>query len=72
MFKRKTLFIVGAGASAEFGLPVGSGLAAKIAHMMDVRFEFGYRPIGEGDMDLYEQLTNGRRQNVGNFTTPQC
>lgn len=30
MFKRKTVFVVGAGASAEFKLPVGSGLAKKI------------------------------------------
>lgn len=29
-FRKKTTFVVGAGASAEFGLPVGTGLAAEI------------------------------------------
>lgn len=29
-FREKTTFVIGAGASAEFGLPVGSGLAAEI------------------------------------------
>jgi hypothetical protein len=37
MFKRKTLFILGAGASAEVDLPVGTQLAKIIASMLDVR-----------------------------------
>jgi hypothetical protein len=67
VFKRRTVFIVGAGASAEFGLPVGGGLAQKIARMMDIRFEYGTKPIGEGDMQLYTQLTNGMRDHVREF-----
>ncbi len=57
MFKRKTLFVVGAGASAEYGLPPGKLLATKISTKMDIRFEFANRPIGNGDMDIYIQLT---------------
>jgi hypothetical protein len=30
MFRRKTIFVVGAGASAELDLPVGSELAKRI------------------------------------------
>jgi hypothetical protein len=37
MFKCKTLFILGAGASAEVDLPVGTQLAKIIASMLDVR-----------------------------------
>jgi hypothetical protein len=44
MFRRKTLFIVGAGASAEFDLPLG------------IRFERGFNFIGSGDQRLYDQL----------------
>jgi hypothetical protein len=36
MFKRKTLFILGAGASAEVGLPVGTKLAKSIASLLNV------------------------------------
>jgi hypothetical protein len=55
MFKRKTLFVVGAGASAEVGLPVGSGLADQIARKLNIRF----RPDGgidTGDQELYDQV----------------
>jgi hypothetical protein len=37
MFKHRTLFIVGAGASAELGLPVGGTLASKIAELLETR-----------------------------------
>ena len=56
MFPRKTLFILGAGASTEIGLPLGGGLASVIASKMDVRFEMGHRPIGTGDFDLYSRI----------------
>jgi hypothetical protein len=36
MFKRRTLFILGAGASAEVGLPVGTKLAKAIANLLNV------------------------------------
>jgi hypothetical protein len=58
MFKHRTVFIVGAGAGEELGLPVGRKLANKIRTMMDVRFERGFEPIGEGDYGLYSQLSH--------------
>ena len=59
MFKKNTLFILGAGASAEFGLTDGIELASRIGAKMDVRFEDWYKPIGTGDHRLYETLQNG-------------
>lgn len=56
MFNRRTLFVVGAGASAEVGLPVGTKLASTIATMLDIRFdEFGQRRVS-GDADLFSQF----------------
>jgi hypothetical protein len=63
MFRRKTLFVVGAGASAEFGLPLGSLLARQITNKMDIRFERGVEFVGSGDQRLYEQLIQSRRGN---------
>jgi len=55
MFKRRTLFILGAGSSAEVGLPVGTQLADTIAKKLDVRYDH-LRPIGEGDLTLFESV----------------
>jgi len=43
MFERQTLIVVGAGASSEVGLPVGAELKRRIADLLDIRFEDGYR-----------------------------
>ena len=37
MFKTQTVFVVGAGASSEFGLPLGSGLALNIVENLSIR-----------------------------------
>lgn len=58
--KRRTVFILGAGASKEFGLPLGSDLQLKISKMMDMRFE--YRTQKSGDTQIY----NLARQFFGN------
>jgi hypothetical protein len=55
MFKRKTLFVLGAGASAEVNLPVGAQLSKIIGRMLDIRYE-NRIPIGSGDFELYEQF----------------
>ncbi len=52
MFKDKTVFVVGAGASAEFDLPVGSDLASKIASLMS--FTFDYKGLENGDHVILE------------------
>jgi len=47
----QTVFVLGAGASKEFGLPLGSDLQLTIADMMDMRFE--YRDQKSGDPQIY-------------------
>lgn len=65
MFKRKTLFIVGAGASAEVDFPVGTQLARRIGAKMDI--EFGNNPIGSGDYNLFSHVVHSRRQEANEF-----
>jgi hypothetical protein len=55
MFKSRTVFVVGAGASNEVGLPVGSELRDKIAQKVNISFEKNGTPIN-GDHLLYEQV----------------
>src|SRR5262245_57542146 len=67
MFKNRTLFVIGAGASDEAGLPIGSALAEKIANTL--RFEFSeFGDWGSSDARLYRFMqeatankTNGMR-----------
>jgi len=60
MFKRKTLFVLGAGASYEVGLPVGVTLARTISHMLDVDPS---SPVG----GLLGQLYNQRRLSSNDY-----
>lgn len=53
MFKSKTVLVVGAGASAEVGLPIGVGLKEVIAKKLDIKFPDGYTQEG-GDRKIYE------------------
>jgi hypothetical protein len=62
VFKRRTLFILGAGASEEVGLPLGTLLARQITNKMDIRFQHGHEFVGAGDLQLYTELTNARRE----------
>jgi hypothetical protein len=50
MFHQRTLFILGAEASAEVGLPIGKGLVTDIAKRCDIVFEQGQTPVGTGDI----------------------
>ena len=56
MFRSKTVFILGAGASAEVGLPIGNELKQIIAQKIDIRFDsFGHNPIS-GDTQIVKAL----------------
>lgn len=65
MIERRTTLIIGAGASAECGLPIGAGLKERIASLLDIRFEHGYRQMS-GDYTICEAL----RIAVANATPP--
>lgn len=61
MFKREIVFVVGAGASAEMGVPVGSELRDKVSELVNVRFNNSGR--ASGDVELFEQLAAASPQN---------
>lgn len=65
MFKRQTLFVLGAGSSAEVGLSPGTKLAETIGGKLDIRFEHGMEHIGQGDLDLYQNVTRPRSTSSG-------
>lgn len=60
MFKDRTVFVIGAGASAELGLPVGTQLAKIISELM--RFEFHIGSADKGD----EKILGAWRQHFNN------
>ena len=55
MSNKKTLYIIGAGASSEAKLPTGHELKETIASLLDIRFEHGYKKLS-GDDYIYEAL----------------
>jgi hypothetical protein len=67
MFNRQTIFIVGAGASAEVDFPIGTQLARQICAKMDIRFERGDQQIGTGDYDLFFHITRSRPREGDQF-----
>ncbi len=52
MFKTKTVFVVGAGGSAEVGLPVGEALKDRIAELLSYRWAQGKNRLTSGDVDI--------------------
>lgn len=67
MLKTRTVFIIGAGASAEFGLPVGSELQRHIANLVNIKFgDSGYRQKS-GDERLFEALKRAHSAQVNSF-----
>jgi hypothetical protein len=55
MFGSKTVFVLGAGASSEAGLPTGAGLIPILRNKLNFKHEMGVRQIG-GDPSLFEAL----------------
>lgn len=71
MFKAKTLFIVGAGASDEVGLPVGAKLKNDIANRIDIKFGDWGRDQISGDYGvtqaLWHVVTNSINHNINPY-----
>lgn len=64
MFRSKTVFIVGAGASCELGFPSGSALLEQIASSLDIYFD-GASYMQRGDSRLYNAFDQIVRQGSG-------
>jgi hypothetical protein len=55
LLNERTLFVLGAGASVDFGMPLGDRLSTTIANKVDIKFDRGLeRP--SGDPDIMEAL----------------
>lgn len=63
MYEKNTLFIIGAGASAELGLPTGARLINDISQRLDIRFQDGIRQVS-GDSVIFDAL----RSHVSSLT----
>lgn len=61
MVGKKTLYIIGAGASSEAKLPTGYELKEKIARLLDIRFKDGFSQ-SSGDYKITEALRIHVRQ----------
>jgi hypothetical protein len=59
----KTVFVVGAGASKEVGLPIGSELKKLIATALDIQVQRGIYSLSSGDHHIYEALRLTADQN---------
>lgn len=72
MFEDKTVFVVGAGASAEFGLPVGWELLKKIQENSHFEFDRGLTP-SKGPRRVFEAISekyaSDRDKTVEAFTS---
>lgn len=62
MLRKNTVFIVGAGASKELGLPVGSELSSLISAMCDIKLDQWGRPENPGARMLLDSMN---RQSEG-------
>ena len=67
MFKQKTVFVVGAGASAEYKLPVGSELAGIISKKLDVNYDRYAQEPKSGDIELWQQLHYAHQDDVDKY-----
>jgi hypothetical protein len=76
MFKSKTVFIVGAGASCEAGLPSGEALKSEIAARLNIRYGDYGDSLESGDIRIIEALKEASRRNgTGgniNIYLPDC
>lgn len=57
MIPRKTILVLGAGASKEFGLPLGVELIDVVKAKVDFRWQYGHQRIGSGDDYILDSLT---------------
>ncbi len=64
MLKKNTVFVIGAGASKEFGLPVGTELAIAISDKLNIRFDDFQQKLVSGDLDLFRNVSNSRDAGV--------
>ena len=68
MFHKPTVFIIGAGASFEVGLPLGAELKTRVADTLKFRFDH-IKGQTDGDFELFEVLKRRYGNKVGLYTS---
>lgn len=68
MLKRPTVFVLGAGAGVDVGMPVGEALSSTIASKLKIQFEDGYSQTS-GDPIVMEALRKISRQQQADVNT---
>jgi hypothetical protein len=66
VLNKKTLFVVGAGASVEFGLPTGDKLKAEVIKILKVRNDFA---VTERDIVLHNRIPKAIQSFVSSLPT---
>ena len=73
---RKTVFVIGAGASKEANLPTGLELKSKIAQLLDIRFEHYQQKSGDETITQALRLIvrdeNGRDGDINPYRNEAC
>ena len=70
MFSIPTVFIIGAGAGKEVGMPVGSELSAEIAKKLDIKHKDGGRELMSGDYEIsvaLRRITKAKGENYNDW-----
>lgn len=67
MFNKKTVIVIGAGASNEAGLPTGYELKSKMTTLLDLQFDYGR--LKKGDSTINEALRLHRKNSDDNELT---
>jgi len=67
MLPSKTVFVVGAGASYEVGMPVGNELRETISTKLDIRFDDFGGTAGTGDTLIYQVLHQKYQGEITNY-----
>jgi predicted cation transporter len=69
MFKVPTLFVIGAGAGFDIGMPVGEKLSGEIAKKLNIKFESGVRKVSGDDNIMAALISHAqlRGENVNDY-----
>lgn len=73
MFESKTVFVVGAGASREAGLPIGSELKLQIRDLLDIRYTLTSNPYSPNSADseiaaaLFQHVTSKGSRDINPY-----
>lgn len=67
MFKSKTVFVVGAGASREVGLPIGSELKNIIAGKLNIKYNLNGHDLKSGDKPIADSLLRHARSSANEY-----